>query len=200
MVGFLQKTVTPVASLLPKQHYFVGIIPKQHGSAKGGGFVSQPTFPETEKVSSGEACPFVPGLQRLDWPLEDPKVSSQMDLDALCPRTSAAQLWLEAEVCCSYSICNASFSAGRPYGVAVYGHGEHSGAEVVCVPLQLGKISRQGETDPRRSEGKDLGAHQGEGLGKGRDLITCVRCNGVKERKITPICLVLGACTLCQLM
>ncbi len=24
---------------------------------------------------AGEACPYVPGLKRLDWPLEDPKVS-----------------------------------------------------------------------------------------------------------------------------
>ena len=35
-------------------------------------------MPKICLLPPGEACPHVPGLRRMDWPLEDPKVSAPL--------------------------------------------------------------------------------------------------------------------------
>ncbi len=44
-------------------------------------------------MGCGEACPFVPGLERLDWPLTDPKGKTQEEV-----KVSPSDLLLAAKL------------------------------------------------------------------------------------------------------
>src|SRR6266545_4262707 len=47
--------------------------PKRARAVSAGTEPADRVHPEVVTMGCGEACPFVPGLKRDDWPIEDPK-------------------------------------------------------------------------------------------------------------------------------
>lgn len=71
------------SSIVMKLRHLLITVVQEHGIDVSGK-VPRLLTPELAETASllitmgcGEACPFVPGLERLDWPLTDPKGKTQ---------------------------------------------------------------------------------------------------------------------------